>query len=52
VVAEALSVLFQQSGAMGGLLLTHAVEHSCRRRKIVANAFGIVGIYAFVLFFK
>jgi len=52
VVAEPVTVSVQQPGAMRGFLLTHAVEHSGRRRKLCAEAFGIVGVHALVLFFK
>ena len=52
MVAESVPVSVQQPGAMRGLLLTHAVEHRRRRRKLGAEAFGIVGVHALVLFFK
>jgi hypothetical protein len=48
ICGEPVPVSLQQPGAMRGLLLTHAVEHSCRRRKIGADALGIVGVHAFV----
>ncbi len=52
VVPELALVKFEQSAAVSGLLFAHAVKHVGRRRKGVAQAFGVVGVNALVFFLQ
>jgi len=52
VFAELLTEQIDQATAVAGLFFAHTVENRGRRRKVMAEAFGVVGVDAFVFFFE
>jgi hypothetical protein len=52
VLSEALAVELDQAAAVAGFLFAHRVEHGGGCGKILAQAFGVIGVDALVVFFE
>ena len=52
VLAEALPVQLEQPAPVARFFAAHAVENGSRGRKVLPEAFGVVGVDALILFFE
>ena len=52
MIAEFFAIKLDQPAAMAGFLVAHAFENGGRRREILLQAFGYVGVNTFVFLFK